>query len=348
MIYLLVYLVVPRPRKKQISDKAMKISITEFLQDKIKCPYLTKTERPDYNGANKTYNLYDPAERGQYLHAYIANKLDGIPFKYQDTVHNEEAEDILKWIDSNFKNIKFTAEQQLTKKYKDLIIVGKPDAYAIHNNELILIDFKFTESFVYSFIDQIIFYAGLITEQNSNIQKIRAYIKSPGREPTYNCFDRETVLQLYESVLSRVISFAEKAERNPGHVCEKCTKLGCRAKAEWASSVILTNALETYEGEDFSDKDARDMLMAVLYITQMGKIVVDGYTGKKSKSFQTCPEAVEEVLKASNGQADIKVTRTVSAAEAEKWLGKEGIEKYKTKESRPKIDALARMYAKTE
>ena len=326
----------------------MNISITEFLQDKIKCPYMEKPERPDYNGANIKYNLSDPGERGQYLHAYIANKIDNIPFKWQQTSYNEQAKDILRWMNEQFPLIKFNAEQTFRSEKDGITITGKPDAYAIVDNKLIVIDYKFSDKFSKTYFDQIVFYAGLITEQNTEITDIELWIKKPGNEPSFFCFDRTTVMQLYEEIVSRVIYFVRETGRTPDiSCCDKCCRLVCTAKAEFASSEILSTIYnKTDEEDDFTDDEMKQMAYAILCIKQMEKEIVNKYDGEKKKSFQSCPEVVEAVEKASKGKADIK--KSVTKEEAIKWLGEKAIEKYKTKESRPTINELARSYKEKE
>lgn len=340
----------------------MKISITEFLQGKEKCPdYVPKSQ---FN-VNKNYNLNDPAERGQYLHNYVANYINNnIYFSKLNSKYDIEAVNAIKWLQNTFPDTEFIAEQPIEAIVDGHTVTGKPDAYAIKDNTLTVIDFKFTDNFVTWYFYQIVFYAGTITEQHTEIQTIELWIKNPG-EPSYFCFDRNTLMQLYGTIISRVSSYFENARRLPCCECSNCKHKSCAAKLEQAASDIL-NAVYGSDNQDLNADEIESLLFALVNVEPVKDIYKDGKMKKTKGSFDgKNPEAVSLVADKSRGSADVTITMTVSAREAQrlaaahknasmsvsageagKWLTVDEFDTFKTSKSSEKITEVAKKHCR--
>ena len=321
----------------------------------MKCPFFDSPQKKDPKKAVK-YDLNDATERGKYLHNFIANNYDpSIPFLRQSSYHNKKAEDAIAWANKILTPEEPTQVESLMQKELSiydgaLTISARPDIYQIVNNKLIVIDFKFSNNAYFSYIDQIIFYAGMIAEMNEEIEDVELYIKFLGTKVTSIKYDRQTLIQLYEQLLNNIIKFYETAQRTPCDKCDTCTRKTCIAKLKAAAEDILEMCEdEEHYNLDLSNDGLKNTIYSILCIQQSQGDAKDAVPTEKTKSFQSTEEAVELYIKECEKQGrkpNYTTKRSVSSNEFKEVMGEEIHQLFCTKESTPTINDIAKPLCK--
>lgn len=309
----------------------LNISITEFLTGKIKCLFYEGKNNTEYQETKAPcWNLTEPAGRGNYYHNYIAHYIDSsILFYKQNTPINNDAMKTIEWLRSNFRYQTLEAERTVTSTVVDSqnriwTITGKPDAYKIENDKLIIIDFKYTDKESSNYIKQVVHYAGMMAGKNECLQEFKLIIKYLNHEKVLE-LNRDALTTMYEIYKNELIDYIENAIRTPCLKCDKCSHTGCKALLKGVADEIYKAVNKCEDG----DLKASDILPVLYPLISLDNTRRDGQTAieqEKTTQFQSNKEAVrlyKEECNKRNIKATTIIKESVSSNEFRAVMGDE-------------------------
>lgn len=331
----------------------LNISITEFLTQQIKCPFYESKGNTDYQDQiNLSCDLSDPAGRGNYYHSYIAHSIDeNVPFNFKNTSINDDAKKTLRWLNNNFKGLK--AEKLVETSFEDSHgrqwrVTGKPDAYKIENDTLIIIDFKYTDKENGNYIKQVVYYAGMMAENNECLKNFKLIIKYLNSEKILE-LNRDALMALYDVYMFEIMSYAEEAEAKACKKCDRCTNVGCKARIKGVADEIY-KVINKYDGSDISITELLPIIYPIVSIGTITKAGHEVIPHKKETQYKSTDETVriyKEECARRNIKPNVDTKESVTSDEFKRVMGEEVWKQYCIEKRKP-INEISKPYCEWE